>query len=413
MCHTRLRIIRWEPVDDRLDSWKEIAAYLKRGVRTVQRWERVAGLPVRRLGSGHGAVYAFKSELDGWWRAQLPHALDHVALAPGAGPRGLPLRGVPHAKQQPSMRVRGFISQEMAVDPDSPRAQAHLALYFFTLVAVGLWRPDEAIPAARNAALRALELDPQTPEALTAHGILAGVCEHAWGEADRCFDAALACEAVPPLVRFYDATWHLSPLGRHAAALAQLERGLADDPLFLPARVQVGLELQSLGRPREGRAELDHVARMVPRFGPALGLVGRELALEGDVAQARTLAERAYAAAPRHPNAVGFLAGMLRRTGEASRSDDLLASLDRENAWALPRATAEARLVCHEIDATTQALRGAVRERDPGIWLVVAGTAGKLIRATDQWRSLCAELKLPSADPDQAPGRDGSSPSTL
>src|SRR4051812_33630088 len=31
-----------------LQSWKEIAAYLKRGVRTVQRWERSHGLPVRR-----------------------------------------------------------------------------------------------------------------------------------------------------------------------------------------------------------------------------------------------------------------------------------------------------------------------------------------------------------------------------
>jgi DNA-binding transcriptional regulator YiaG len=33
----------------RLDSWKEIAAYLKRGARTVQRWEREERLPVHRL----------------------------------------------------------------------------------------------------------------------------------------------------------------------------------------------------------------------------------------------------------------------------------------------------------------------------------------------------------------------------
>jgi len=33
---------------DRLDSWKEIAAFLNRGVRTVQRWEASEGLPVHR-----------------------------------------------------------------------------------------------------------------------------------------------------------------------------------------------------------------------------------------------------------------------------------------------------------------------------------------------------------------------------
>ena len=51
----------------RLDGWKEIAAYLGRGVRTAQRWERELGLPVRRLGTGGAeVVYAFKEELDAW-----------------------------------------------------------------------------------------------------------------------------------------------------------------------------------------------------------------------------------------------------------------------------------------------------------------------------------------------------------
>src|SRR5690348_16700648 len=54
--------------EDRLDSWKEIAAYLKRGVRTVQRWERSGGLPVHRL-DGQGSVFAYKPELDAWWAA--------------------------------------------------------------------------------------------------------------------------------------------------------------------------------------------------------------------------------------------------------------------------------------------------------------------------------------------------------
>ena len=56
-------------VDDRLDSWKEIATYLKKEVRTVQRWEKSSGLPVRRLTHGKlGTVFAYKSELDAWWQ---------------------------------------------------------------------------------------------------------------------------------------------------------------------------------------------------------------------------------------------------------------------------------------------------------------------------------------------------------
>jgi hypothetical protein len=52
---------------DRLESWKEIAAYLRRSSRTVQRWERTAALPVRRLvPDKRGSVYALRSELDAW-----------------------------------------------------------------------------------------------------------------------------------------------------------------------------------------------------------------------------------------------------------------------------------------------------------------------------------------------------------
>jgi len=54
-------------VRERLESWKEIAAYLGRGVTTVQRWEQEEGLPVHRLPHAKkGSVFAFKPELDSW-----------------------------------------------------------------------------------------------------------------------------------------------------------------------------------------------------------------------------------------------------------------------------------------------------------------------------------------------------------
>jgi Tol biopolymer transport system component len=59
------------PPDDRLDSWKEIATYLGRGVRTVQRWEREEGLPVHRLShEKRGSVYARREELAAWWESR-------------------------------------------------------------------------------------------------------------------------------------------------------------------------------------------------------------------------------------------------------------------------------------------------------------------------------------------------------
>src|SRR5690349_23766787 len=52
---------------DRLDSWKEIASYLGREVRTVQGWEKNEGLPVHRhQHARQGSVYAFRAQLDAW-----------------------------------------------------------------------------------------------------------------------------------------------------------------------------------------------------------------------------------------------------------------------------------------------------------------------------------------------------------
>ncbi|MGB7602346.1 MAG: hypothetical protein WBM24_18725 [Candidatus Sulfotelmatobacter sp.] len=59
------------PPEERLDSWKEIAAYLNRDVTTVQRWEKREGMPVHRhLHNRMGSVYAFPAELDTWARSR-------------------------------------------------------------------------------------------------------------------------------------------------------------------------------------------------------------------------------------------------------------------------------------------------------------------------------------------------------
>ncbi len=59
--------------DDRLDSWKEIAGYLKRDVTTVRRWEKREGMPVHRhVHDKLGSVYAFRTELDAWTLSRNP-----------------------------------------------------------------------------------------------------------------------------------------------------------------------------------------------------------------------------------------------------------------------------------------------------------------------------------------------------
>jgi hypothetical protein len=84
------------PQKELLDSWKEIAVFLNRGVRTVQRWEREENLPIHRhQHRKRGSVFAFASEISAWLQVregrpqvfQIPVLTDDRAIAGTGSPR--------------------------------------------------------------------------------------------------------------------------------------------------------------------------------------------------------------------------------------------------------------------------------------------------------------------------------------
>ena len=68
-----------------LNSWKEIATYVGRGVRTVQRYELQFGFPVRRpAGMFRGSVMAFSDEIDAWLNRAPTHWQQSINDADGS-----------------------------------------------------------------------------------------------------------------------------------------------------------------------------------------------------------------------------------------------------------------------------------------------------------------------------------------
>ena len=77
----------------RLNSWKEIAAYLDRDPRTVQLWERHEGLPIHRLTHNvRSSVYAFSAEIDTWMQAHSGHKTDSPHRESAPPPATVPVR---------------------------------------------------------------------------------------------------------------------------------------------------------------------------------------------------------------------------------------------------------------------------------------------------------------------------------
>src|SRR5436190_17649658 len=132
---------RQELLTDRLDSWKEIATFLGRGVRTVQRWEREERLPVHRLPHDkRGTVFAYREELAAWWEsrrrtiADAAESTDDEQERPRSSGSGAP----PHVPIDPEAAIPASRRS-----PVLPAASALLTLaVLFSVAAVYVLRTD-------------------------------------------------------------------------------------------------------------------------------------------------------------------------------------------------------------------------------------------------------------------------------
>ena len=208
----------------RLDGWKAIARHFGHSCRTVQRWHAVFGLPIRRLGSEKGSIFAYDDELDAWMRDRSRYLTDE----PPDNPRPILLHAplvreesvqqndildlslIPGPAKARSARlvvlaykmwealsfsnlssIAQLFREAMDLDPGNAEAFAGLSI---ALIVQGLWgqvRTPAAYTCAQAALQRALEIDPELPEAKCAAAWLKMVSQRDWQGARRGFDEAL------------------------------------------------------------------------------------------------------------------------------------------------------------------------------------------------------------------------------
>jgi TolB-like protein/Flp pilus assembly protein TadD len=130
------------PTDEpRLESWGEIAAYLRREIRTVQRWERYQGLPVRRLLIGKlGSVYAYRSELDKWYRERQPQPENGEEDTEKAG-NGEVAAHVTVSTEVDKQKSQGQVDGSDLPPPRPRITRLHITITLLTLLIVAVVTP--------------------------------------------------------------------------------------------------------------------------------------------------------------------------------------------------------------------------------------------------------------------------------
>jgi Tfp pilus assembly protein PilF len=301
----------------RLETWKEVAAFLGKDERTAKRWEAERGLPIHRLPGEHRSrIYAETAELEAWLRGE-PLGRSEPEPAPETQPippaprrpfwrrpavrAGLavgallalvaggvvlvapmlrrlhepPVEAQKHyvaaedyfAQRRPDTLLKAIDEYNAAIarDPDYAQAYAGLAKTYDIISEFTKMPPSQAFPLARSAAREAIARNDQIAE---AHAALA-FAEY-WGfwrpdEARREFAKAVALNTRLPLVRHWYATF-LSVIGDRAAALREIEAARRLDPDSDPIAADRDLILLVDGRRDEAVAHLNAMIARRPDF---------------------------------------------------------------------------------------------------------------------------------------------------
>jgi predicted ATPase/TolB-like protein/Tfp pilus assembly protein PilF len=251
----------------------------------------------------------------------------------------------------------------IGVDPDYALAWAGLADSYITMGAVLLARPDQVYPRAREAARKALELDPRLAAAQVALAEVKLRYEWDWEGAERGFRRALALdpEYAEGRARFGN---FLRDMGRFDEAIVEVRRAQGMDPYSLPIAAAVAGALYYAKRYDEAIEECRRTLEREPGFYNASFYLAMAYLQKGMAADAVSQFERVRRLGNVPFAAAGLVVAyaMSGRMDEARMvMDDLSAMAGKGDAFAYPMACA-----CLALDDRDEAFRWfdrAVEER--------------------------------------------------
>jgi len=159
-----------------------------------------------------------------------------------------------------------YFQEATAKDPNFALAYAGLADAWNFSNIFGVHSPRESLPQAREAAIRAIQLDPMLAEAHAALGMEKSHYEFDFPGAEREFLKALEVNPNSPNAHLFYSNCFLMPMGRKAQAIAENKRAMEIDPLSLPINNFMGMTYMFAGDNENAYRQFRHTIALDPSF---------------------------------------------------------------------------------------------------------------------------------------------------
>jgi tetratricopeptide (TPR) repeat protein len=251
---------------------------------------------------------------------------------------------------------------------------------------------------ARDEALKALELDPDLPEALAALGVGTAAYNYDWKESERWFKLAMDGGSVTAGVRWCYAFYYLMPYGRLTEAVKELERVVEQDPLNLGMRIALINALHAAGLDDRAIAMGEQALAVdKSRWNVYLALA-RVHSFRGRLAEALEAAEKAYQLASWNVRVMAAFAAVLIQSGDRPRAAEIVAKLEAQSGvYGTPMALAVFHAMCGEADPAADWFEKAIEQRDPSAIGYLRTPLMKIVQTSPRWPALAMRMNLPEA----------------
>jgi tetratricopeptide (TPR) repeat protein len=219
-----------------------------------------------------------------------------------------------------------YFNEAIDADPGYALAYAGLADSYNILASYSALAPDEAFPKAREAAMKALQLDERLPE---AHASMAFVTfGYSWdfAQADREFRRALDLNPGYAVAHQWYALY-LAAMRRTDEAIAEIERAEQLDPLSLPIITNKGWIYYLARRDDEALATLGRALELDQDFVLAHRRLGQVYESQRRFSDARREYERCLQLAPNDVESLAALGHAYGMSGETERAREIISRL--------------------------------------------------------------------------------------
>jgi TolB-like protein/DNA-binding winged helix-turn-helix (wHTH) protein len=157
-------------------------------------------------------------------------------------------------------------NRAIEIEPQYAMAYAELSRTYSLATVVGLGPPTELMINARNAALRAIQIDDSVAAAHTTLGFIHAHFEFDWPAAEREFLRGIELNASDANAHLFYSNSLLSPLGRHDEAVAEMKTAIRLDPLSAPVDSFLGRTYLWARRYGDAMAHLQQSVQRFPNF---------------------------------------------------------------------------------------------------------------------------------------------------